>query len=83
MNANKEIEYGLGAIKGVASSFIDHVVRKDLVLNLKLMGFFTENRYKTWRKKSLEAYLILEHLIHWRPQEMLQLSVLKIWSRWS
>ena len=56
VNANKEIEYGLGAIKGVASSFIDHVCEKRSSIKLKNLWDFSQKiDVKLGGKKSLEA----------------------------
>ena len=56
VNKNAEIEYGLGAIKGVADSFIQHLcsIRNQKVFN-DLWDFSKKVDIKLGGKKSLEA----------------------------
>jgi len=56
VNKDNEIEYGLGAIKGVADSFIKHVCEKRNILKFKdLWDFSKKIDIKLGGKKSLEA----------------------------
>ena len=56
VNKNKEIEYGLGGIKGVADSFITHVSKIRETHEFKDLWDFTRNvDIKLGGKKSLEA----------------------------
>ena len=56
VNKDNEIEYGLGAIKGVADSFIKHVCEKRNTLKFKdLWDFSKKIDIKLGGKKSLEA----------------------------
>ena len=56
VNANSDIEYGLGAIKGVADSFIKHVCDKRKTIDFKdLWDFSRKTDIKLGGKKSLEA----------------------------
>jgi DNA polymerase-3 subunit alpha len=56
VNENLDIEYGLGAIKGVADSFIKHIIELRKSLNFKdLWDFSKKADIKLGGKKSLEA----------------------------
>tara|TARA_B110000503_G_C7091601_1_gene389677 strand:- start:60 stop:1412 length:1353 start_codon:yes stop_codon:yes gene_type:complete len=56
VNSDSDIEYGLGAIKGVADSFIKHVCNVRLSANFKdLWDFSKKADIKLGGKKSLEA----------------------------
>ena len=56
VNKDNEIEYGLGAIKGVADSFIKHVCEKRNILKFRdLWDFSKKIDIKLGGKKSLEA----------------------------
>jgi len=56
VNSNNEIEYGLGAIKGVADSFITHVCNIRKEHKFKDLWDFTKNiDIKLGGKKSIEA----------------------------
>ncbi len=56
VNANSDIEYGLGAIKGVADSFIKHICDKRKSIDFKdLWDFSKKTDIKLGGKKSLEA----------------------------
>ena len=56
VNKDSDIEYGLGAIKGVAEAFIEHICLKRENLNFKdLWDFSKKVDIKLGGKKSLEA----------------------------
>ena len=56
LNNNSDIEYGLGAVKGVADAFIEHVCNvRDKIHFKDLWSFSKKIDIKLGGKKSLEA----------------------------
>jgi DNA polymerase-3 subunit alpha len=79
VNNNSDIEYGLGAIKGVADAFIQHVCQVRKSNNLMICGIFLKRLILNLEGRNLlRLYHNQEHLTVLRRQEVLLFLVSKI-----